>query len=225
MSSFLENASASADDDGSKDLKLPIKTVFELQCCQLYRITGKQSVERLEPLLKSWIALYYRDRATHIDSKEHSLTICIDSNASQVAFIWETSSETDWKAIHDDAIVLSRLHNSIVIENKANLAFLQIKVKERNNVSCPPLLETYVATSSRKVHDWATQRWGSVDRSESVARDWWVVKASRGNGGRDIWVMTNENFLEVVREISAIHDEEYVVQKLVGSTHRCSLIF
>ncbi len=44
-------------------------------------------------------------------------------------------------------------------------------------------------------------------------KDWWVVKASKGNGGRDIWMMNRRNGLDLIRSLPG--DEEYVVQKYV----------
>ena len=43
---------------------------------------------------------------------------------------------------------------------------------------------------------------GDINNFEGpVDGDWWVVKASAGNGGKDIWVMARHNFNTVLAEL------------------------
>jgi hypothetical protein len=77
------------------------------------------------------------------------------------------------------------------------------------------MLETRVAVCAREVAGWAERRWGAAKNSHvddnTCERDWWVVKASKGNGGRDIWVFNPQNFREVIPQLPV--EEEYVIQK------------
>ena len=41
--------------------------------------------------------------------------------------------------------------------------------------------------------------------------DWWAVKAAKGNGGKDIWIINKENY---VTELSKLPNfGEFVIQK------------
>jgi hypothetical protein len=42
--------------------------------------------------------------------------------------------------------------------------------------------------------------------------DWWVVKSSKGNGGRDIWILNSQNSDLVIADLQS---EEYVIQRYV----------
>jgi hypothetical protein len=164
----------------------------------LCRVTGKQSVERLEPLIASVVPA-----TTFCDA-----TVLRSGKILKLDFVWETTCEKDLKQFHQNATILNRLHNSHIIESKASFAYLQLIIQ------CP-MLETRVAVSAREVAGWAERRWGTpqisdVDENTSE-RDWWVVKASKGNGGRDIWVFNPQNFREVIPQLPV--EEEYVIQK------------
>ena len=84
-----------------------------------YRITGKQSIERLEPLLHS--------RFKHlgpwgaVDEENPRDPVKID-------LVWETTCEQTWRTRHNAATVLNRLHNTQILEDKSNLAYLQQKI-------------------------------------------------------------------------------------------------
>ena len=159
-----------------------------------YRITGKQSVERLDPLLRSLVPNSHFCNALDLKSiSERSLS-----------FVWETTCEKDVRAIHQNAIVLNKLHNSQIIESKASFASLQLLISY-------PMLETRVASNAGIVEHWATQRWGIDTVIDTTDRDWWVVKASQGNGGRDVWVFNSQNYRQVIQELP--YQQEYVIQR------------
>jgi hypothetical protein len=119
------------------------------------------------------------------------------------------------------------------LEDKGNMAFLQLKMK------CP-VLETHIALNSAAVLQWAEKRWEADEEPKSVftlntmgsgqgtavadsntkekiEADWWVVKASRGNGGKDIWIMHSGNFRDVVQGQGLPAREELVIQRYVHS--------
>ena len=41
--------------------------------------------------------------------------------------------------------------------------------------------------------------------------DWWVLKASKSNGGREVWVLNRSNYQKVMTPL--IEDDEYILQK------------
>lgn len=175
----------------SSTLEVPCATEFR------YRITGPQSVARLAPLLRAAVAP--RVAVEAIDA----------ADPSRLDFCWETACEQAWRARHNGAVALNRLHNSAILEDKGNLAFLQLRMR------CP-CLQTFVASGPAEVLAWARHRWGesSSGGASGQDNDWWVVKAARGNGGRDVWVMSALNYLGVEREFSA--GEQLVVQRYVN---------
>lgn len=154
---------------------------------KVYRITGPQSIERLEPLVArlddgSWRAF---------DA----------SNDGIVDLVWETTCEKTMKCYHDTAKVLNKLHNCQIIESKSNLAYLQRRMKRAT-------LTTYIALGAKGVERFC-QRW----LVESDSNDWWAVKVSNGNGGRDVWIMNSNNYKGVLNELP--EHEELVIQKYV----------
>ena len=174
------NSSSSSDDD---DI--------------YYRITGPQSIDRLEPLLLSSSSFKWKA----LDS----------SNTQPISFVWETTCEKSWRERHNSALVLNKLHNTIIIENKSNLAFLQLRMNPDKDIRNYGVLKTYVASSGSLVKQWAYNQW-NTDTNKN--HDWWVVKASKGNGGRDIFVINNANYHHV---LSLLNDnDEYVIQKYVN---------
>jgi hypothetical protein len=52
----------------------------------------------------------------------------------------------------------------------------------------------------------------SVPPSSDVCIDWWAVKASKGNGGKDVWIVHKNNYRHVIAE-ALRGDEEFVVQR------------
>lgn len=152
-----------------------------------FRVTGKQSVERLEPLVR----------------KLFPTSVWCDDVEQPLDFVWETTCEKSHKEVHANAKVLSRLHNTQVIESKANLAFLQ----ETMDI---PTIETYVATDNADILPWLEQRFC---RDADGSREWWVLKASHGNGGKDIWLVNQSNYRAICAEVSV--KQEYVLQRYV----------
>ena len=65
-----------------------------------FRITGPQTVERLTPLLPL------------VD--ENISWKLFDNVDLTVVFVWETYVERAFKNLHDGALILNRLHNTIV---------------------------------------------------------------------------------------------------------------
>jgi hypothetical protein len=157
----------------------------------LYRITGPQSIDRLEPLVPRVIP---KAEAWKLETSSGSPQDT--PPGKKIDFVWETTCELTMRERHSQATVLNKLHNVVILEDKANLAFLQTRM------DCP-VLETYVANGSEEVKQWGLKRWAgeSKDAGGSVDGDWWVVKASAGNGGKDIWVMTSNNVDSVVAEL------------------------
>lgn len=161
-----------------------------------YVITGKQSIERIDPLINF---LYANP-------------VFVDQNNKLFPdFVWETTCEKSCKAFHKSAIILNRLHNSQIIESKSCLAYLQLMMKN-------PTLDTYIATGALEVAFWAERRWSSQSKTltcdmDRNSFDWWVVKASKGNGGRDVWVFNEENYKRVITELA--ESDEYVIQRYV----------
>lgn len=178
-----------------------------------YRITGPQSIQRLDPLLKS---------IKGFDWKE------ANSSISSLHFVWETSCKKTERNQHAGSIVCNRLHNSQIIEDKSNLAFLQIQMATVGNSA---VLETFVTRNLAGACDWFNSRWCQMSTdgktcgllhetgdtildnecsstsyrlSHSVPRDsdWWIVKASKGNGGRDVWVVHPNNYIDVLSQLS-----------------------
>lgn len=194
----------------------------------------------------------------------------------QLQFVWETSCKISERSQHSQSTILNKLHNSQIIENKSNLAYLQLLMKE--NDSDLFVLDTYIARDSYAVGRWVKKYFnlsddmggkiiGNNDVSErnhnnnsssssnngadidgmnnitysndngnddnnnnddnenndaiensmknnkekkeendnrnnkEINGDWWVVKASKGNGGRDIWILNENNYQTVMEEI------------------------
>lgn len=160
-----------------------------------YRITGKQSIERLDPIVSRLIP-----NAANVDGVQEG----------KLDFVWETTCVKNLRTQHQSAHVLNKLHNSQIIESKSMLAYLQLLVTF-------PMLQTFVAENALSVGMWARRRWSKQLITEKVTpiRDWWVVKASKGNGGRDIWIMYEENYEKVTSELAV--SDEYVIQRYENS--------
>jgi hypothetical protein len=121
--------------------------------------------------------------------------------------VWETSCEKTWHDRHVNAFVINRLHNTSIIENKGNLAFLQLKMSV-------PVLESYVANNLMELKTWFDNRWNGLNNQGATpAMDWWVVKASKGNGGKDVWIINANNFSDIISSIPK--QEELVIQKYI----------
>ena len=180
-----------------------------------FRITGPQSIDRLTPLLSDVSMAVTWDEVT--------------SPNRHIDLVWETACEKLWTNSHKSAAILNRLSNTQIIEDKANLAFLQLRMDV-------PTLKTYLACSAVDVLNWASQRWIGSDISVTSAADvdtvfrnlhgdvsdckmaeidddWWAVKAARGNGGKDVWIMNNKNFHEIYSQLPC--NDEFVIQKYV----------
>jgi hypothetical protein len=191
----------------------------------LFRVTGPQSIERLEPLLPTVIS-NCRSLCAGPGSKDEATDI---PTPQPVHFVWETTCEQTWRDFHSNALVLNKLHNITILEDKANFAFLQLRMSEYyENV-----LPTFIAKNSHEALQWARNHWKSnktnndnqQQQQQSISRDqdWWVLKVAAGNGGKDIWVITKENFRDVIQKLNppeigtkvAAVDDEYVIQKYV----------
>ena len=73
-----------------------------------YRITGPQTIDRLTPLLPKLSPHCHWNLITTPE------VTSLSSNSSVVSFVWETYVERSFKRKHDQAIILNRLHNSVV---------------------------------------------------------------------------------------------------------------
>lgn len=75
-------------------------------------------------------------------------------------------------------------------------------------------LDSYIALTYRDIKTWTENKWNQKNSTVSSDHsDWWVLKACRGNGGKDIWILTCTSYLSVLEEISKRIDEEYVIQR------------
>ena len=158
----------------------------------IFKVTGPQSVQRLTPLISEF-------GFSTIDVG------CRDIDASFIKsphLIWETTCEKAHRTMHKTAVVLNKLNNTHVIESKSSFAFLQLGMMA-------PSLQTYVASSAAEVSSWADRHW--LSPSEDEEKDWWAVKASNGNGGKDIWIVNRDNYQSAVKELPPA--EEYVIQR------------
>jgi hypothetical protein len=72
----------------------------------------------------------------------------------------------------------------------------------------PPLDLTQLASESflREPFSWSLSPTGP-----DSGDDWWAVKASRGNGGKDVWIVHQANYLTVIPSLPI--GEEYVMQR------------
>jgi hypothetical protein len=64
-----------------------------------------------------------------------------------------------------------------------------------------------------ETHEWSVP---FADASEADVEamdlsDWWALKASKGNGGKDVWVINRNNFAEVLASVPA--KDEYILQR------------
>jgi hypothetical protein len=102
------------------------------------------------------------------------------------------------------------------MEDKGNLAFLELKSQYSHR------LETLIATTPAVFASWAIKRWAAPINTNvsddctsaggsSDTSDWWAVKASRGNGGKDVWIVNRSNFAAVISELPK--DGELVIQR------------
>ena len=76
------------------------------------------------------------------------------------------------------------------------------------------MLETYVAQNVIAIRNWMSHRWTTkYDNLTETSDDWWIIKSSRGNGGRDIWIVNCLNYNEVLLDIPGQGQGDFVVQK------------
>eukprot|EP01033_Poteriospumella_lacustris_P013421 gene13421-9611_t len=188
-----------------------------------YRVTGKQSVERLDPLFQALNSnsvvrtakITFQSIATYPDNKllpaDETRRILEQSTQFQPLLLWETTCEKELKPLHQQAVIRNKLLNNTVLESKANFAFLQFALPD------DLALTTFVADSGQEVLQWCVRRWNcatsTVDEAPPTS-DWWVVKASAGNGGRDIWMVHAQNYLAELQDLP--DQQEYVIQQYVA---------
>jgi hypothetical protein len=76
-------------------------------------------------------------------------------------------------------------------------------------------LETSFAKVSflNEPHSWSVpfDNFSAEDVVEMDLADWWALKASRGNGGRDVWVINRFNYTEVLATVPT--KDEYILQR------------
>jgi hypothetical protein len=83
-------------------------------------------------------------------------------------------------------------------------------------IETSPVLETYIADNINDVKFWLESRWKISSNNSFIdnieyENDWWTVKASKGNGGRDVWIINKSNYEVILKQIS--NTEQYVLQK------------
>jgi len=131
--------------------------------------------------------------------------------SNQIHLVWETTCERDCKDAHANALILNRLNNSQILEDKSNFAFLNLSIEF-------PCLDTFIAGKISEIEVWADRRWRSSNISTPCVGcegDWWAVKSSRGNGGRDVYVINSSNYCSVLSQIPSVG--EFVLQRYVTS--------
>jgi hypothetical protein len=157
-------------------------------------ITGQQSIERIQPLL----CLLQTDFDLY-DAKSNPI------------FVWETTCSKKMRSFHNSAEIINKLNNTQIIENKGELAYLQLRMKKKT-------LTTFLALNAREVEHWTNIVFGdynklNLDNLSIADNDWWAVKASKGNGGRDVWIINKKNYKEIITQIPA--NDEYVIQRFL----------
>ena len=134
---------------------------------------------------------------------------------SEFDFIWETTCEKSLRMQHSLAAVVNKLHNSRILESKSNLAFLQVIMSDNieHSGTTVDILDTFIAKSSTEVLLWCQAIWMTTDKRihQSFSDSWWAIKASQGNGGRDVWIVNKENYAPTIAELP--ESEEYVIQR------------
>ena len=197
---------------------------------RLYRITGPQSIDRIDPLVAkfgkehgiSFEIAAFPLAGMNPDLDSASGETSPERAIGQIDFVWETTCEKTWKQAHKNACVHNKLHNTVILEDKANLAFLQSKM------DCPTLT-TFVAHSMEDVSEWAATHFQKTtllkeesgveiaEFSESIQDDdIWVIKASRGNGGKDIWFIHKHNWEDILSELPK--GDIFVIQRFCHMT-------
>jgi hypothetical protein len=205
-----------------------------------FRVTGPQSVERLEPIVRRLIpGAQAVSTSADPDAGYGKGGDGSDLGADKkLDLVWETTCQQTWRERHNGALVLNKLHNVTVLEDKANLAFLEVKLrqqqkeagvaegsKERDSVDT---LQTFIASSLSEIEAWAADRWGFKDDEEfGNEEDWWVLKASGGNGGKDVYVLSQHTYASVLHNLPSINpaastsdnpkNDDWVLQKYVSS--------
>ncbi len=191
----------------------------------IFRITGPQSIERLEPLVPH-VFPKNKSFCSGPGSKVSGEIIDGDNFSTRVPpsdlphFVWETTCEQTWREWHCKAIVLNKLHNSTILEDKANFAFLQLRIQEHYK----HVLPTFIALGADDALRWAQAHWPSVTvpfdekgsaTSKDKDSDWWVIKAAAGNGGKDVWIISRETYLDVITQKMPYDKEGAVAEDLV----------
>lgn len=123
-----------------------------------YRVTGKQSVERLDPLFQTLSSekVEFVSIATGPDlvvSSSEAKDVLANMENTRPLIVWETTCEKELKPLHQQALVYNKMLNSQILESKANFAFLQVNIP-----SCADLT-TFIAQTGREVVGWAERRW------------------------------------------------------------------
>ena len=156
----------------------------------IYRITGPQSIERLDPLLKEF----------HFNLENATKT-----TNEPLTFVWETTCEKELRAKHKEAFILNKLNNTQILESKSSFAFLQLTMDRK-------FLECFVASNAAQARTWAVNRWNANESiTDDYECDWWAIKASNGNGGKDIWIVNRNTYQKSLSELPA--NDEYVIQR------------
>ena len=168
-----------------------------------YIVNGTAAIKRIVPLLQERERLGL-DFVPFQSGEEDS--------SGPIGLVWETTCSKSYRRLHSSAIVLNRLHNSQVLENKASLAVLQTRLTSQEGV-----IPTHIASSFEEVARWAKMKWSNGNEHDEED-DWWVVKAAGGNGGKDIWVINGLTWQEMVSTelLHRSHSSElYVIQRYI----------
>lgn len=76
-------------------------------------------------------------------------------------------------------------------------------------------LHTSLASASflDEPHKWSIpfKDFSEADLAAMDLSDWWALKASKGNGGRDVWVVNRHNYDKVLATVPL--KDEYILQR------------
>ena len=76
-------------------------------------------------------------------------------------------------------------------------------------------LQTSLSSESflHEPHAWSVpfEDFSEADLVAMDLSDWWALKASKGNGGRDVWVINRHNYAAVMATVPK--KDEYILQR------------
>lgn len=94
-------------------------------------------------------------------------------------------------------------------------AMIQPQATQRSNEECNQFQTMNLSAESflSEPHQWSIpfQDMSDEDISAMDLTDWWALKASKGNGGKDVWVINRHNYASVLAAVPP--KDEYILQR------------